>query len=181
MDKRTFFVTSVTAERRTLFLAERNAELFLQVLFEQREKERCLLHEFVLMPDHFHLLVTPTIKLSLERLMQFIKGGFSFRHGQMTGSRLEIWQKSFTLRRVMNAADYESHAEYIRMNPVKAGLVAQPVNYPYSSANARFAMDAAPQGLKPNVKSSHIPRLKAGASTVVPTSPERHRGKVVST
>lgn len=154
MDNRTFFVTSVTAERRTLFRTERNAELFLELLFEQRAKERCLLHEFVLMPEHFHLLVTPTIKLSLERLLQFIKGGFSFRHGQTTRSKLEIWQKSFTLRRVMDAVDYDSHALYIRMNPVRAGLVTRPEDYPYSSANARFAIDPRPQGLKPVIKSA---------------------------
>jgi len=40
-------------------------------------QEKYLLHEFVLMPDHFHLLITPTS--TLERALQLIRGGFSFR------------------------------------------------------------------------------------------------------
>jgi putative transposase len=53
------------------------ADLFVQVLLSYREQHKYLLHEFVLMPDHFHLLITPT--LTLERALQLIKGGFSFR------------------------------------------------------------------------------------------------------
>jgi putative transposase len=49
----------------------------VQVLLSYREQHKYLLHEFVLMPDHFHLLITPT--LTLERALQLIKGGFSFR------------------------------------------------------------------------------------------------------
>ncbi|MGH9670747.1 MAG: REP-associated tyrosine transposase [Terriglobales bacterium] len=149
--KRTFFVTSVTAGRRSIFRVDRNAELLLEVLLEQRTAGRCWLHEFVVMRDHFHLLVTPSAKIALERLMQFIKGGFSYRYGRMANSKAEIWQKSFTLRRIMNAADYAAHAAYIRLNPVRAGMVADANDYLYSSANPRFALDPAPQGLKPRV------------------------------
>jgi len=53
------------------------ARLFVEVLFHYRDHKNYLLHEFVLMPDHFHLLVSPT--LSLERSLQLIKGGFSYR------------------------------------------------------------------------------------------------------
>jgi putative transposase len=38
-----------------------------------------LLHAFVIMPDHFHALITPAENVSLEKAMQYIKGGFSFR------------------------------------------------------------------------------------------------------
>jgi len=48
------------------------ARLFMEVLFHYRDKRNYFLHEFVLMPDHFHLLVSPT--LSLERSLQLIKG-----------------------------------------------------------------------------------------------------------
>ena len=52
---RTFFVTSVTWGRRTLFQTDRMAALFIDVLGHARE--HFLLHEWVLMPNHFHLLV----------------------------------------------------------------------------------------------------------------------------
>ena len=52
----------------------RTAQLFVGVLQHYRLQEKYLLHQFVLMPDHFHLLITPA--LTLERAMQLIKGGF---------------------------------------------------------------------------------------------------------
>ena len=56
--EQTYFVTSSTWERRPLFRAQPFAELFVAVL-QQYRGSSYLLHEFVLMPDHFHLLITP--------------------------------------------------------------------------------------------------------------------------
>src|SRR5882724_13200928 len=54
---RTFFVTSTTAGRRALLQSDRMAQLLVDVLAENRRKRRFLLHEFVVMPNHFHLLL----------------------------------------------------------------------------------------------------------------------------
>jgi putative transposase len=142
---RTFFITSVTAQRRTLFQRDAAADLFVEVLLHYRSQGRYLLHEFVVMPDHVHALITPSYEISLEKAVQFIKGGFSFR----LKSNMPVWEASFTNHRVRNEEDFERHREYIRMNPVRAGLVRSPEDYPHSSATARFALDAMPQGLKP--------------------------------
>ena len=77
--------------------------------------------------------------------MQLIKGGFSFRLRKT--EKIEVWQESFTNHRIRNAADYERHCEYIRLNPVRARLVGRAGMYPYSSARGEFGMDA-PRGLK---------------------------------
>jgi REP-associated tyrosine transposase len=108
------------------------ARLFVEVLFHYRDHKNYLLHEFVLMPDHFHLLISPT--LSLERSLQLIKGGFSYRAKKELGFVGEIWEKSFYDRRVRGAEDYYNFKQYIRQNPIKHGLVAAPADYPYSSA-----------------------------------------------
>jgi putative transposase len=76
---RTYFITSVTANRRRLFQIDQNANLFIDILQEQRTRSRLQLHAFVVMPDHTHLLLTPAPDISLEKAMQYIKGGFSFR------------------------------------------------------------------------------------------------------
>jgi putative transposase len=146
---RTFFVTSVTWERRPIFRSERAANLFLDTMFGYRDRGFFQLYEFVVMPDHLHLLLAPKATLALERVMQFIKGGYSHRLGKETGSRTEIWQRSFTNHRVRNEYDYATHRDYIRLNPVRAGLVEFPEDYPYSSANTRFSMDTPPLRLKP--------------------------------
>ncbi len=143
---RTFFITSVAAQRRTLFQRDAAADLFVEVLLHYRNEGKYLLHEFVVMPDHFHALITPTHDVSLEKAVQFIKGGFSFR----LKSNMPVWQASFTNHRIRDEEDFERHREYIHMNPVRAGLAARKEDYRHSSASGRFALDPMPQGLKPD-------------------------------
>jgi putative transposase len=146
---RTFFVTSVTWQRRPLFRSERAATIFIETLFGYRERAIFQLYEFVLMPDHIHLLLAPKPTIALERAMQFIKGGYSHRFMKETGSRMEIWERSFTNHRVRDAADYEQHRSYIHLNPVRARLAQRSQDYRYSSAHNGFSLDEAPQRLKP--------------------------------
>jgi len=146
---RTFFVTSVTWERRPIFRAERAVSLFLDTLLGYRDGGKMQLYEFVLMPDHFHLLLAPSPALALEWTLQFIKGGYSHRFMKETGSRMEIWERSFTNHRIQDEGDYEKHRRYIHLNPVRAGLVEVPKDYPYSSAHAGYSLDVPPQRLKP--------------------------------
>ena len=57
-------------------------------LKQYRNQGRFLLHEFVLMPDHLHLLLTPARDISLEKALQFVKGGFPFRVKRELGSNV---------------------------------------------------------------------------------------------
>jgi len=143
---RTFFITSVTAQRRALFQRIAAADLLVDVFLGYRKQGKYLLHEFVIMPDHFHALITPEPEISLERAVQFIKGGFSFR----LKSSLPVWQASFTNHRIRDEEDFERHREYIQMNPVRAGLTTRAADYPYSSVTGKFALDGMPRGLKPS-------------------------------
>jgi putative transposase len=59
------------------------AQLLVEILQQYRLQKEYLLHEFVVMPDHFHLLITPTE--TLERALQLIKGGFSYRASKGIG------------------------------------------------------------------------------------------------
>jgi len=158
---RTFFDTTVTWERRPLFRSERAASLFLETLFAYRDRGIFQLYEFVLMPNHIHLLLAPKPAIALERTMQFIKGGYSHRFRKETGSRLEIWERSFTNHRIRDWDDYQEHRRYIRLNPVRAGLAEFPHDYPYSSAHPGFLLDVAPQRLKPVALTLLSARLKA--------------------
>jgi len=142
---RTFFVTTITAQRIPIFRRETNAKLLIHTLAHYRDERRFLLHEFVIMPDHIHALLTPAQEISLERAMQFIKEGFSFRMEE----RGSVWQPSFTNHRIRDWEDYERHRDYIRMNPVRARLASNPDAYPHSSAAGVLRMDPVPQGLKP--------------------------------
>lgn len=146
---RTFFVTSNTHGRRALLQSERMAGLLLSVLQDNRQKGRFLLHEFVIMPNHFHLLITPGPTVPLEKALQYIKGGFSYRAKTELNASSSIWQERFTNHRVRNPQDYVHHRDYIWENPVKAFLVEGPALFPYSSAFPGMEVDAPPPGLKP--------------------------------
>jgi putative transposase len=146
--ERTFFVTSVTWQRLPIFRVEARAWLLIEVLFGYRDQGKYLLHEFVVMPDHVHLLLTPAPEISLERAMQFIKGGYSYRLRKL--EKIQVWQESFTNHRIRDFEDYQRHCEYVRMNPVRARLVRDAASYAFSSANAEFRLDAVPLGLKPS-------------------------------
>ncbi len=128
--------------------APRLSELFLDTLFAYRGQGKFLLHEFVVMPDHVHLILTPDMKIPMERAVQFIKGGFSHRCSKELGVKSEIWQRGFTDHRIRDEADSERHRDYIHQNPVRAGLVKNAADYPYSSAHSGFKLDALPTTAK---------------------------------
>jgi putative transposase len=95
------------------------------------------------MPDHIHLLLTPTSEVSLEKAMQYIKGGFSFR----LKSKLDVWERSYTNHRITNARDYITHITYIHQNPIRANLISDPELYSHSSANPNHPPDTSPTHL----------------------------------
>ncbi len=142
----TYFVTSQTWQRRALFRNPQWAELFLETLQSYRGRAY-LLHEYVLMPEHFHILITPTV--TLERAVQFIKGGFSYQAKKELHSSIEIWQIGFSDHRIRDAEDYRNHVEYIYRNPAGRKLVEFAADYPYCSAFPGSQKDEVPQWLKP--------------------------------
>jgi putative transposase len=146
--QRTFFVTTVTWQRTPIFRNDARARLLIDTIFDYREQGKYLLHEFVIMPDHVHALLTPAAAISLERAVQFIKGGFSYKLRKE--EKMPVWQQSFTNHRIRDAEDYEKHCEYVRLNPVRAKLVRDAAEYAYSSASLEYRLDAMPQGLKPS-------------------------------
>jgi putative transposase len=139
-------VTTETWGRRSLFNNNRWVRLLVDTLYHYRGTAY-LLHEFAIMPDHFHVLMTPLT--SLEKAVQFIKGGFSFRVKKELGSNMEVWQKGFQDHRIRDAADCAQHIRYIHENPGRKHLCECASEYPYSSAHLGFELDAVPQGLKP--------------------------------
>ena len=152
----TYFITTATWQRRPIFRTDRLALPLLESIFNYRDQHKYLLHEFVIMPDHLHLLLTPT-SISVERAAQFIKGGFSHRVGAISGN-LEIWQVGFSDRRVRNMGEFNALRDYIHNNPVKARLCNTPGDHPYSSARIGYSLDLAPASLS----EKELPVLRRG-------------------
>ena len=129
-ETRTYLVTAVTAGRRSIFQVTATAELLEQTMLDYRGQGRFLLHAIVIMPDHLHALITPAPDVSLEKAMQFIKGGFSFR----LKSRLDVWMRSFNESQILTEEKFISCVRYIEENPVRRGLVLRSQDYRHGSA-----------------------------------------------
>lgn len=146
----TYFITSRTWENRRLFVTEPICQIFVRTLLEYHDENKFALHAFVLMPDHFHVLMTPSEEISLERAVQLIKGGSAHAIGDELNFSFPVWQRGYSDHRIRNGEDYALHLRYIDFNPVKKRLAATPGEYAWSSASGKFRVDACPQGLKPS-------------------------------
>ena len=145
---RTYFVSSATWERRELFRVPVAAELLVERILACRDKGAYRLHEFVVMPNHFHLLITPSEKTSLEKAIQLVKGGFSHEFHKERESHMEIWQVGFHDWTIRDGEDYSAKVRYIQMNPVQARLVERPEDWPFGSACGKYLLDPAPEKFK---------------------------------
>lgn len=163
----TYFVTTKCAQGISIFQVKENVDILIAKLLEYRDKGHYLLHEFVVMPNHVHLILTPNESISLEKVMQLIKGGSSHAIHAARGTHQQIWQPGFHESRVRGLADYKTRADYVCFNPVTAKLVEKPEDWPYSSANGSFVLDPIPQGLKPSPERI----ANVGAKAPTPSAP----------
>ncbi len=128
---RIFFATTNTSMGKRVLQSERNAGLLIDVMRSLVAEDRFKLHDFVIMPDHVHLLIEVYGDMTIERAMQLIKGRFSHRLSHEFDYKGEIWQRGFTEEQVMNRESFEIHREYIAQNPVKAGIAGSVDDFPF--------------------------------------------------
>ena len=134
---RTFFVTTSTAAGRPILQTERMAELLIDVLRSCMRESSFNIHEFVVMPNHVHVLMTIPGGLTVEKAMQLIKGRFSFRARKELGFPGEVWQRGFSDVRITDEASFRQHRLYIEQNPIKAALARTADEYPFGSAHLK--------------------------------------------
>ena len=131
---RTFFATTKTNMGQRILQSERNAGMLIDVLRKHVAAGQFTLLDFVVMPDHVHLLITVGAGMSIEKAMQLIKGGFSYRAKKELEFRGEVWQRGFSDVRIVDEQSFQQHREYIDNNPVKAGLAISPADFVSGSA-----------------------------------------------
>ena len=149
-----YFVSTQTVERKPFFRHERWARLMLSTI-DHYEGTGYKLHAYVIMPDHLHLIITPSE--SVEKSVQLVKGGFSFRVKKELEWNGEIWQPGFTDHRIRDEEDWARHMEYIRTNPIDARLVKDSLPYEFMG----FPDCNFPRGLKPTDLPELYVRAKA--------------------
>jgi len=155
---KTYFVTASAYMHQNLFQRHESANLLLDTVVGYRDAGEFLLHEYVVMPDHTHLLLSVDDDHAIGRAMQMVKGGFSHALREAGLKSTAAWQPSYYEHRVRDSNEYRRMRAYIHNNPVRRGLAQMANEYPYSSAATAFHLDEVPERLKPEIKVSTLTR-----------------------
>ena len=176
-ETRTFFITSATWERRSILQSHPLCDLLLNVIRDNRAKARFQLHEFVFMRDHVHFMLTPAPQVSLEKAVQFIKGGFSFRAKKENLFNGEIWQQGYNESWIKNAGEYGTHVATVdESRQGGIGGAARGIFVFVSAIESGGRCGRINFGLKPTPEGATLPaRCSAGLK---PSSPAEARGSL---
>ncbi len=136
-----YFITTDTWERRQLFLKPDPAQIVVEQIMSCRERGFYKLHAFVLMPEHLHVLLTPSDDTSLEKAVQMIKGGSAFTIRKQLNYTSPIWHAGYNDRWIRDLTEYRLRRQYIEQNPVKEGLASSKAGYVWGSSSGKFQMD----------------------------------------
>lgn len=121
--------------RQAIFVHGGDYELLLSLLEENARKFQVAIHAYVLMSNHFHLLATPETAEGIPQMMQAVGRryvrNFNLRHGR-TGT---LWEGRYKSTLIQAERYLLACMVYIDLNPVRAGMVAEPGDYPWSSHN----------------------------------------------
>lgn len=131
-----YFVTTTVKDRRPLFTDPVKCQVLLDCLKFLRSASGHKIHAYVIMPDHVHLIVTPKIRKTISQVMHSFKIYTSRQIGLLTQSTGGIWQPRFYERALQNGEEAQNALDYIHVNPVRSGLVSNPVEYQWSSYRA---------------------------------------------
>ena len=119
--------------RQPCFHNERDFYHFLEVLHGALQKNACSLHAFVLMTNHVHMLITPDTSDGLTWLMRDL-GRSYVRYFNDTYRRSgTLWEGRFKSSLIDSDRYCLACYRYIEMNPVRARMVGDPSEYPWSS------------------------------------------------
>jgi putative transposase len=142
VDEETLHVTRRANNRGECFFDDFDRIAFLALLGEVSRGLGAAIHAYALMSNHVHLLMTPRAASDPSALMHDLAlryARYFNRKYRRTGS---LWEGRFWAAPVRTDAYVLSCHRYVELNPVRAGIVAAPVEYPWSSHNANIGRDA---------------------------------------
>ena len=122
--------------RQPIFFGEDGYARYREWLAEAALACGCAIHAYVLMTNHVHLLVTPETEASLPRAMQSL-GRRYVRYVNLRRERTgTLWEGRYRAAPIDSEAYFLACCRYIELNPVRAGMVAHPRDYRWSSWRA---------------------------------------------
>lgn len=119
--------------RSDIFRSEVDYQFYLEKLQSACDKHECKIHAYVLMANHVHLLITPQTEEGLSKLMQMLGRYYVQYYNDAYQRSGTLWEGRYKSTLVDSEAYLLTCMRYIELNPVRAGMVAHPSEYPWSS------------------------------------------------
>jgi putative transposase len=119
--------------RQAIFSTATDYELLLSLVDEHARRQQVAIHGYVLMSNHFHLLATPETVEGIPQMMQAV-GRRYVRHYNLRQARTgTLWEGRYRSTLIQAERYLLACMVYMDLNPVRAGMVADPSDYPWSS------------------------------------------------
>ncbi len=109
------------------------ASALIDLWAEARDRGDIALHGYVIMPDHYHVLVTLTRVTSISNVVRRAHSALARLVRSRTAVHGRVWQRRFYDHAVRDEEDWRTRLNYLHGNPVRAGLVESAAEYPWSS------------------------------------------------
>jgi len=135
---------------------------FVECLASACREYGVALHAWVLMTNHIHLLASPESEDSLPRMMQWLGGHYARYFNRCYRRRGSLWEGRYKTSLIDSDAYLLKCYRYIELNPVRAGMVEHPRQYPWSSYRANAGDQVNDQGSGLSLTPLEGARLKSG-------------------
>ena len=119
--------------RQTIFMGTTDREAMLSLLDESARACGVAVHAYVLMDNHFHLLATPQTADGIPRWMQSVGRSYVRYFNDLHHRSGTLWEGRYRATLIQTERYLLACMAYIDLNPVRTGLVAQAVDFPWSS------------------------------------------------
>jgi putative transposase len=131
----TYALTCCVDRRRDLLADPDLARALIDLWVEARDRGDLLLHGYVIMPDHYHLLLTLSGAPSISSIVRRAHSAFARMVRSRGATEGRVWQRRFYDHVIRDDEDWGTKLNYLHDNPVRAGLVESAVDYVWSSAS----------------------------------------------
>ena len=135
----TFHALNRGNNRADVFFGDGDRLAFLEALAKAKERYPFRLFAYCLMTNHVHLAIRPDPGQSISRIMQSITVAHTWRHHRRHQTSGHVWQGRFKSPAVQDGGHFLTLLRYIESNPVRASMVVDPAEYPWSSHPARVS------------------------------------------
>jgi len=127
-----YHVTARGSERGKIYFSKRDYEKFKEYLLEAQEKHKFILHSYVLMTNHYHLIIE-TPEKNLSKIMHHINSSYTSYINIKRKRSGHLFQGRFKAIIVDKDNYLLELSRYLHLNPVRANMAERPEDYPYSS------------------------------------------------